>query len=113
MYTRLLGSALDERHLGGPPPTTGQALAELVGARGALDDRATHPGRGRDPGLAVVHQLAYDVALVQLARLLRVQVDLEGFDQPHRERDALEHRLRDRGVRLDGFGESPTGTPVR
>jgi hypothetical protein len=106
MYTRLLGSALDERSLVGPPPTAGQALAELVGARSALAERATPPERGSDPSVAVVHLLAYDVALVRLARLLSVRVDLEGFDQP--QRDALEHRLLDRGVRLDGFCEWPT-----
>lgn len=108
MYARLLGAALAERSLDVPPPSAGQALAEVVAARSALYDRVTPSGSGVDPSLAFVQQLAYDVALVRLATLLRVQVDLEGFRQPQHERAAIEDGLRSRGIRSDWLDETGT-----
>jgi hypothetical protein len=53
----------------------------------------------------VADQLAYDVALVRLARSLGTEWDLCRFNQPLRERRTLERALGVRGIPLDNRGE--------
>jgi len=101
MYARLLEAVLTDE--GDPSPVvatrTPGPLAELVRLRHAMDKHAERT----DPGWAlqaVADQLAYDAALVRLARKRGVPVDLGCFDVPEQGRDQLEQALVDKGVNL-------------
>jgi len=101
MYARLLEAVLTEEDDPSPSVHTRSSgpLAELVRLRHAMDK---HAGRN-DPGWAlqaVADQLAYDAALVRLARKRGVPVELGCFDVPERGRAQLEQALADRGVNL-------------
>jgi hypothetical protein len=105
MYTQLLGSALNQRRPADIGPTTADALAELFRCRRRLLVRT---GASRQPGhgLGVVtDHLAYDVALVRLARSIAIDCDPSRFDQPQHERQTVERALVARGVPLDDLGD--------
>lgn len=106
MYSQLLSAALDQTHPPSDDSTTGEALANLLERRSYLGARlASHPGSKWAPG-AVADQLAYDIALIEIARQLGIEVDLNGFDQPENERARLERALLGRGVPLDDLDGS-------
>lgn len=46
-------------------------------------------------------QLAYDLALMELSRLLGIECEVLRFNQPQRERDRLENELASRGIHLE------------
>jgi hypothetical protein len=101
MYARLLEAVLtDEDDPSASVATRSSGpLAELVRLRHAMDKHAERS----DPGWAlqaVTDQLAYDAALVQLARRRGVPVDLGCFDVPDRGRSQLEQALVAKGVNL-------------
>jgi hypothetical protein len=98
MYTELLDAAVGGR---GPvvlPPTKHSALDALRRSRGELDE-------GRPPvtdpdavPVALAREIAYDVALVDLAELMGIETDLHRFEQPRQERARLEEALRHSGI---------------
>ncbi len=101
MYAQLLEAVLsDEGDPSAAPPTrTSGPLAEVVRLRHVLEKHADRT----DPGWAlqrVADQLAYDAALVRLARRRGVPIDLGSFDVPEYGRARLEEALIDKGVRL-------------
>jgi hypothetical protein len=105
LYTKLLETALDKVHDSDQLPTTGEALAELLRCRGQL-------GAGTSPRLGsggvvgnVTDQLAYDIALIGLARCLGIDCDLHNFGPPQHERALLEGTLAAQGICLDNFDE--------
>jgi len=102
IYAQLLDDALGQA-LPDKTSTTGDALAQLLEIRRRLG--AILPGyTGPDwTTAAIADQLAYDVALIELARRLGIGVSLTGFGQPKHERTRLEQALVARGVRLDEF----------
>ena len=51
--------------------------------------------------VALADQLAYDIALIGLARCLDIEFDLDSFDQRQLERNRLERALETRGLGLD------------
>jgi len=111
MYARLLEAVLtDEGDPSSPAPTRSSGpLAELVRLRHAIDKHAERS----DPGWAlqaVADQLAYDAALVRLARKRGVRVDLGCFDVPEQGRGQLEATLREKGVNLPARTAPDTGT---
>ena len=113
MYTQLLHAAVGQRTLMELHPTKGSAVV-------ALDRCRLELGRDAPTGAAVAavpvvlaREVAYDVALVELAAVMGIATDLERFAQPRLERARLECSLRDRGVILLGTdgGASP-GSPL-
>jgi len=101
MYAQLLEAVLaDEGDPSPPAPTRPSGpLADVVRLRHAMEKHADRS----DPGWAlraVADQLAYDAALVRLARKRGVPIDLGRFDVPVRGRSELEQALVDRGVSL-------------
>jgi hypothetical protein len=105
MYTDLLTVALSEDHLGDGQLTTGERLANFLRHRSQLEaDDPSHTGTGWAPA-GIAHQMAYDVALIELARSLGVACDPMDFDQMQPGRARLEADLKVRGVPLDGLEE--------
>ena len=101
MYARLLEAVLNEEadaSTAAPTRSSGP-LAEVVRLSHVLERQTDHA----DPEWAlqgVTDQLAYDAALVRLARKRGVPTDLASFEVPARGRAQLEQALLDRGVRL-------------
>jgi hypothetical protein len=52
-----------------------------------------------------VDQLSYDVALIELVRLLGVECDALEFDRPDKARARLERVLTARGIRLEDLDD--------
>jgi hypothetical protein len=101
MYARLLLAVLTDEvePANGHPTRSSGPLAELQRLRHVMDKHAERA----DPGWAlqaVADQLAYDAALVRLARKRGVPVDLGCFDVPEQGRAALEQALVDKGVNI-------------
>jgi hypothetical protein len=114
MYTQLLEAVLtDEGDPADPVPIrTAGPLAELIRLRHVMERHASRA----DPGWAlraVADQLAYDAALVRLARRRGVPVDLAAFDIPDRGRTGLEAVLVDMGVHLSGREDTTAPRPDR
>ena len=108
MYSDLLDAALSE--VGRPDdglPTRG-SLAELLHYRRKLAEDAARTGP--DWALqALADQLAYDVALIRLARRAGVSCSVRGFDRPEQERGRLEHDLERQGIKPHGSEELASG----
>lgn len=110
MYARLLEAVLtDDGDPSAVPTRSSGPLAELVRLRHAIDRHAERT----DPGWAlqaVTDQLAYDAALVQLARKRGVTVDIDSFDVPDQGRARLEEALVGKGVNLPARSSPDGGT---
>jgi hypothetical protein len=102
IYVQLLSAALAEA----PPlsdETAAGAVSELLCRRADLYTRgSSHAGPIRAPD-AVAYELAYDMALIRLARLLGMECEAGDFDLPGRGRARVELSLVSKGIRL---GES-------
>lgn len=103
MYQRLLGLALDETS-DGDGLTSSEALGQLLSCRRQLrheddnsDGRDDSTG-GTASGLG--EELAYDLALLRLARMLGIPVDVRAFGQPNVARSRLEQAVEAYGIRL-------------
>ncbi len=112
MYTKLIGAALEHPEVGEVPSNTGDALAELLRCRRRMT--ATLPGGSQSgwAAAAVADQVAYDVALIRMARQLGIACDLTEFDPPQHERVRLEQQLELRGIRLDELDTGADGGPT-
>ena len=76
-------------------------LADVLRLRHAMDRRASHNDGDAGWALqAVADQLAYDAALVRLARRRGIPTDPSRFDDPGRGRAELEEALLAVGVNL-------------
>jgi hypothetical protein len=105
MYTELLHAAVGDR---GPVvlrPTRDSALYALRRSRRELDE-GTPPVTDPDAvPVVLAREVAYDVALVDLAELMGIETDLQRFEQPRLERARLEEALRESGI----TSRPPTG----
>jgi hypothetical protein len=102
IYAELVGHALGDENFEGR--TAGEAFAELVRCRKRLQTAAsarTVPGWASS---AVADQVAYDVALIMLARHHDLECSPHRFHHPEEERLRLEQGLAERGIRLDELG---------
>lgn len=100
MYTQLLDAAYAERGQPAGVLTRRVAVAEVIRCRDELDD-GVPPGMDPDTvPVALALEIGYDVALMELARVLGVNTDPRRFDQPQRERDRLEQAFNDLGIDL-------------
>lgn len=96
IYSELLNAALEQTQKDEDEPTIGEAWANLLECRGRLGadiSLDTQPGWAT---AAVADQLAYDIALIRLARRLEADIDLNGFGQGLDERTRLERALETR-----------------
>jgi hypothetical protein len=111
VYSQLLESALGQAPSSGGESTPGNALVKLIECRQRRDSVASsRSGPGWVPA-ALANQLAYDAALVDLARHVGLVCDLSRFNQPSGERSRLEGALRSRGIHLVEFdGQAASAT---
>ncbi len=99
MYSELLEAVLAYEADPEARPLSQGPLADVLRLRRALDRRSSRD----DPGWAlqaVADQLAYDAALVRLARRRGIGAELARFDHPEQGRAELEEALLARGVNL-------------
>jgi hypothetical protein len=105
MYDYILGAALRERSQPAAPLTTSDALAVLVECRRYLGSTAFSARSAGWGSTALANQVAYDLALIDLARSAGLDCDSASFDQPQRRRNELERELISRGVALDDLDQ--------
>lgn len=96
MYAEFLQLALDRVQAADRVLTADEALTGLRSCRSRLS--ADH--RYQETPAALAQELNYDVALVSLARLLGIAVDIRAFDQPMSERSRLERAIEKTGIDL-------------
>ncbi|HXQ61680.1 MAG TPA: hypothetical protein VN796_05055 [Acidimicrobiales bacterium] len=105
MYTTLLDAAINDLPSPDDEAPATAALAKVLLCRSRLGADALL-GRHRDGDLtAVADELAYDVALIDLARQLGIPCDASAFDPPQGERRRVEKVLATRGIHLDEFDD--------
>jgi len=103
MYADILERAYERRPRTAGPPSVRDATRVLLDRRRRLASR--HPGN-RFTGWAasaVANQVAYDVALIELARCVGIECDPATFDLPELRRDELERKLAAEGVTWTGW----------
>jgi hypothetical protein len=105
MYTQLLGAALGQHQ----PPLEGaaepQALDEVHRCRRELEEGIPPDGDTDTVPVVLALQIAYDVALLELARVVGVDTDPSRFEQPQLERERLERAFGALGMRLDAVAD--------
>jgi hypothetical protein len=96
MYSELLGIAMsdDPDNL---QETKGAALARLIESRLRLGSSRTSE-RHDDVLATLADQLAYDVALLRLARLVGIDCQLSEFGRPEQARRRIEQLLTTHGI---------------
>jgi hypothetical protein len=99
MYTQLLEAALGARAVSGQTRPVDASVADVFRCRRQLEEVGPDSVVDR-VSAALADQVAYDVALIELAGALGIECDPRGFDQPQQQRHKLEHRLEVRGIRL-------------
>jgi hypothetical protein len=101
IYVQLLDAALAEAPPQPDEMTTGDAVAELLRRRGNLNTNKSSRGGSLWAPDAVANELAYDMALIRLARFLGIECDADDFELPGRGRAQIELSLMSKGIRLD------------
>ncbi len=99
MYSQLLEAVLDHEADPEVRPRSQGPLADVLRLRHTMDRHAART----DPGWAlqaVADQLAYDAALIRLARRRGIAADPGDFELPQHGRAALEDALIAKGVNL-------------
>jgi hypothetical protein len=100
MYTDILHKAFERRTKAIGPPVVSDAVKEVLDRRSQLAvSRSTKRPAGW-AATAVANQVAYDVALIELARSVGIACDPATFDQPELRRNELDRELAARGVHL-------------
>ena len=82
-------------------PRRARLWVRLLQCRGRTDGVRGESGDSGGAPDALSRELEYDVALINLARLVGIHSQVEAFDQPQKERSRLEQALVDHGIRLD------------
>ena len=100
MYAQLLEAAVDQRSHHEAGGTERGALDEVVRRRRELEE-GVPPGAPDTVPVVLAQQIAYDVALLELARAVGVETDPNRFAQPAAERERLECALCDLGISLE------------
>ena len=100
MYQRFLGLALDETSNVDDGRSAGEAVAQVLLCRRQLHGRDDGTDESSGIASALGEELDYDIALLRLARLLGIQVDVQAFDRPQAERTRLEQAIEIHGIRL-------------
>jgi hypothetical protein len=98
MYTELLDAAVGQRGSVALGPTRRSALDALRRSRGELDEETPPPTDPDAVPVVLAREIAYDVALLELAEVMGIETDPSRFEQPRQERARLELELRARGI---------------
>jgi hypothetical protein len=107
MYAQILDAALRER----PFPVAGTTVSEALSGFLHCRDRLRPFEMQADwTTTALASQVAYDIALIELARSVGLDVDPHTFDQPERRRTELRRELIARGIRLDKLDQLAQST---
>jgi hypothetical protein len=112
IYTQLLTAAIEQADAFDDKATTGEALARMLECRARLGINVAGGSESGWAATAIADQLAYDVALINLARCSGIEASPSGFDPPQKERAQLERTLENRGTHLDRLFE-PTELDAR
>jgi hypothetical protein len=112
MYANILDVALRDRSRSDTGMTTGETLAVVLACRQHLDSIDSE--RGMDwSSTALASQVAYDIALIDLARCVGLDCEPRSFDQPQERRAELERELASRGIRLDDLDQQANSNSER
>jgi hypothetical protein len=101
MYTQLLEAALNEHRQPAVAPTAVEALAALLHCGTRLGSSGSLERRLDWSSIALANQVAYDIALIELARCVGIACDPGTFDQPVRRRNELTRELESRCIHLN------------
>jgi hypothetical protein len=101
MYADILDSAFGRRPEMASPPTVTEAIKELLDRRNRLAPTRALERHTDWAVSALANQVAYDVALIDLARSVGIACEPDTFDQPELRRHELNRELAARGVQLD------------
>ena len=101
MYCELLKIALDQSSEIEDQLTTAGTLATYLQSHAVLDCEGKHDRSRRSPMDGLFKELDHDLALIRLAQLFGIAIDVRAFVQPAIGRERLEQALVDRGIRLD------------
>jgi hypothetical protein len=110
MYTYILDAALRERSEPDTPLTTNEAVAIVLDCRRYLGSIASSGWSGDWGSSALSNQVAYDLALIDLARLVGIDCEATSFDQPQQRRIELERKLISRGLEFDELDQKASST---
>jgi hypothetical protein len=100
MYTQLLDAVFGQRHRMGADAAECDALDEVLRRRDELQEGVVPETDPDAVPVALARQIGYDVALLDLARVMGIDSDPSRFEQPQLERDRLEQILCERGISL-------------
>jgi hypothetical protein len=101
MYADILDSAFGWLPKAESPPTMTDAINVLVDCRTRLGQTRTTERPTDWAASALANQVAYDVALIELARSVGIACGPDTFDQPELRRSELRRELAIRGVDVD------------
>jgi hypothetical protein len=100
MYADILDSAFAERPGMKSPPTVTEAVKELLDRWKKLASTRAKERPIDWAATALANQVAYDVALIDLARSVGIACNPATFEQPELRRNELNRELAARGVHL-------------
>jgi hypothetical protein len=103
MYSHILEAALREHSQRASELTTDEVLAILSDCRQSLALLGSGKRGANWGSAALAKQVAYDLALIDLAKSVGLDVDSSSFDQPESRRIELEYELIARGIQLVAF----------
>ena len=107
MYTQLLEAAFGQRTAPAAGATEQSAGSKRCSVAAASCRRGTHPDT--DPHavpVALALQIAYDVALIDLAGTVGIDTDPSRFEQPQQERERIERALHELGYSLESVTDA-------
>ena len=103
IYAQLLSVAIERTAAVDENATTGDALAKLLECRSRIGIDISAGEESDWTAIAIADQLAYDIALINLARRCGIEANSGHFEPPQRERARLERILETRGINLNEF----------
>ena len=105
MYTELLDAASRQHR----PPIEGagelQALHEVHRCRRELEEGIPPDDDADTVPVVLALQVAYDIALLELARAVGIDTEPSRFEQPQLERERLERAFGALGMRLEAAAD--------
>lgn len=111
MYVQILDAALNERSQHAGARTTEEAISDLLACSDQLMTSHSLRSRAGWSSLALASQVAYDIALIELARSLGLACGPDSFDQPERRRQELLQEVIGRGINPDELDRRVGGAP--
>ncbi len=105
MYTQLLAAAFVQHQASFDGAGEPQALDEVHRCRRELEEGIPPDEDADAVPVVLALQIAYDVALLELARVVGVDTDPSRFEQPQTERERLERAFGALGMRLEAAAD--------